>query len=138
MRIVRLDDEVSVAGQVAPDEMEALRSSGIAMIVNNRPDGEEPGQPAAAAIEAAATAAGIGYRFIPVRGAVSEAQIIAMADALRAAQGPVVAFCRSGTRSTFLWALARARIGDEAEALIAKAAAAGFNLAPIQGFLDDR
>jgi uncharacterized protein (TIGR01244 family) len=58
-----------------------------------------------------------------------------MREALEAAPGPVLAFCRSGTRSTLVWALARARMGDNAETLQAKAEAAGYDLGPIRAFL---
>jgi uncharacterized protein (TIGR01244 family) len=127
-----LDSAVSVSGQLRPED---VASSGAAMIVNNRPDGEEPGQPLSADIEAAAAAAGIAYRHIPVSGGFSLPQVTQMAEALGAAEGPVLAFCKSGTRSTFLWALARSHMGDEAEAVVAKAAAAGYDLSPIRAFL---
>jgi uncharacterized protein (TIGR01244 family) len=128
----QLDSTTFVSGQIAPEEIAAL---GVATIVNNRPDGEEPGQPDSDAIEAAAKAAGIDYRHIPVSGGISQPQVAQMADALAQAQGPVLAFCKSGTRSTYLWALARARLGDDAGELTAKAAAAGYDLSPIRAFL---
>ena len=128
----QLDSTTFVSGQITPEEIAAL---GVATIVNNRPDGEEPGQPDSDTIEAAAKAAGIDYRHIPVAGGFSQPQVAQMADALAQAQGPVLAFCKSGTRSTYLWALARARLGDDAEALTAKAAAAGYDLSPIRAFL---
>ena len=128
----QLDSTTFVSGQIAPEEIASL---GVATIVNNRPDGEEPGQPASDAIEAAAKAAGIDYRHIPVAGGISLPQIAQMADALAHAKGPVLAFCRSGTRSTYLWALARARLGDDADVLTQKAAAAGYDLSPIRAFL---
>ena len=128
----QLDDAVSVSGQIRPEDVAGL---GVGLIVNNRPDGEEPGQPSSDEISAAADAAGIAYRHIPVAGGVSLPQVSEMADALAAAEGPVLAFCKSGTRSTFLWALARSRMGDDAETLVAKAAAAGYDLAPIRAFL---
>lgn len=131
----RIDERAYVSGQVGPDDMPAIRAAGVTMIVNNRPDGEEPGQPAAAAIETAARAAGLDYRFIPVASGFSADQVDAMTEALDAAEGPVLAFCRSGTRSTFLWALARAQRGEEAEELIRKAAAAGYDLRPIAPYL---
>jgi uncharacterized protein (TIGR01244 family) len=131
-----LDDSTFVAGQIAAEDVAELAAQGVTMIVNNRPDGEEPGQPEAAAIEAAARAAGLDYHFIPVAGGLSLEQIDAMAAALAKARGPVLAFCRSGTRSTFLWALARSRMGDPGDELAATAAAAGFDLAPIKGLLD--
>jgi uncharacterized protein (TIGR01244 family) len=70
-----------------------------------------------------------------VAGGISQPQVAQMVDALAQAEGPVLAFCRSGTRSTYLWALARARLGDDAEELSAKAAAAGYDLSPIRAFL---
>jgi uncharacterized protein (TIGR01244 family) len=131
----RLDDKVQVAGQIGSEDARTAAAQGVTMIVNNRPDGEEPGQPAGAEIEAAATKAGIAYRHIPVSGGFSEAQVEAMTDALEAAEGPVLAFCKSGTRSTFLWALAKARHGAEPEELASRAAEAGYDLSPIFAYL---
>jgi uncharacterized protein (TIGR01244 family) len=128
----KLDEKVSVAGQIRPGDVAAL---GVALVINNRPDGEEPGQPSSAEIEAAAAAAGVGYRHIPVAGPISQPQVAQMAEALASAEGPVLAFCKSGTRSTFLWALARSRLGDGSEEIAAKAAAAGYDLSPIRAFL---
>ena len=131
----QIDDRTYVAGQIDPADLPAIKAAGVTMIVNNRPDGEEPGQPSAPEIESAAREAGLDYRFIPVAGGFSDDDVAAMAEALDAASGPALAFCRSGTRSTFLWALARARQGDAAEDLIGKAAAAGYDLGPITAFL---
>jgi uncharacterized protein (TIGR01244 family) len=133
-----IDDRSFVAGQISPGDVARIAARGIRLIVNNRPDDEEPGQPSSAAIEAAAREAGVDYLFLPVAGGVSERQIDVMASALEGASGPALAFCRSGTRSTFLWALARARLGDDGAELAEKAAAAGYDLAPIRGFLDRR
>ena len=131
----RIDERTLVAGQIRPDDIEALKAGGIGMIVNNRPDGEEAGQPSSSEMEAAARAAGIDYRYIPVASGFSGNQVEAMSEALGSAEGQVLAFCRSGTRSTFLWALARAREGDPAEELMQKAAAAGYDLGPIEPLL---
>jgi len=130
-----LDEAVLVAGQIRPEEIAALKQEGVTMIVNNRPDGEEPGQPCAAEIEAAASAAGVEYRHIPVAGGFSAAQVTAMAEALDTSAGETLAFCRSGTRSTYLWALARAQAGDQPQEIAAKAAAAGYDLTPILPYL---
>ena len=128
-----LDDKVSVFGQIAPEDVAAAKAAGFTMIVNNRPDGEEAGQPAAAAIEAAAQAAGLAYVAIPVdHSGFSEWQVEAMASALGAAEGPLLAFCRSGTRSTYLWALASARLGEDGDILVAKASNAGYDLSAIR------
>jgi uncharacterized protein (TIGR01244 family) len=130
----RLDSNSLVAGQILPEQMPQLAAQGVTMIVNNRPDDEEPGQPPGESIRAAAEAAGIDYRFIPVAGGISEAAVEAMAQALQA-EGTTLAFCRSGTRSAYLWALAKSRLGAPAEELARQAADAGYDLRPIARFL---
>lgn len=130
----KLDDSISVAGQITPDDVAKAAEQGFSMVINNRPDGESPDQPAAAEIEAAARAAGMDYRAIPITHAgFSPDQVTAMGEALAAAKGPVLAFCRSGTRSTFVWALARAKAGDGWADVAPKAEAAGYDLSPIRG-----
>ena len=102
-----LDDKVLVSGQINPGDIAALREQGITMIVNNRPDGEEPDQPLGLEIEEAATAAGIDYRSIPIIRGIGPADADAMQDAIKATKGKMLAFCRSGTRSSLAWALAK-------------------------------
>ena len=130
--IRQVDEHMMVGGQIDPG---AIASLGAALIVNNRPDWEEPGQPTSAEVEAAARAAGVEYRHIPITGGFSEAQVDAMAEALAASNGPVLAFCKSGTRSIYLWALARGRLGDDADALVAKGEAAGYDLTALRPYL---
>ena len=131
-----LDSKTSVAGQIMPGDLPSLAASGIGMIVNNRPDGEEPGQPDGSEIAAAAAAAGLAYRHIPISGGFNLDDVLAMAAALDAADGHVLAFCKSGTRSTFLWALAQSEQGAPAAELIAAAAAAGYDISPIAPYLN--
>jgi uncharacterized protein (TIGR01244 family) len=119
--------------QLTVGDIDEAATAGIRLIVNNRPDGEEPGQPTSAEIEAAARAAGLDYRHIPVAGGFPPEQVEAMAEALE--QGPLLAFCRTGTRSTFLWALARSSRGAAAEECVSAAAAAGYDLRPIVALL---
>jgi uncharacterized protein (TIGR01244 family) len=132
----RLDPQTLVAGQIAPTDVAEAAAAGIKTIINNRPDGEEPGQPTSAEIETAARTAGLDYRHIPVAGGFSQAEVEAMADALE--QGPALAFCRSGTRSTYLWALARARQGEDGETIVRAGAEAGYDLGPILPYLKPR
>jgi uncharacterized protein (TIGR01244 family) len=127
-----VDDSMFVGGQLYPERISGLS---VALIVNNRPDQEEPGQPTSDEIEAAAKAAGIAYRHIPISGGFSQAQVTEMADALAATEGPVLAFCKSGMRSIYLWALAQARLGADGDELAAKALAAGYDLTPIRAHL---
>jgi uncharacterized protein (TIGR01244 family) len=127
--MIPLDEGIWVSPQIRPEDMAAVAAAGVRTIVNNRPDGEEPLQPASQEIADAARQAGLGYVHIPVQGSFSAAQVSRMAEALE--DGPVLAFCRSGTRSTYLWALARASRGADAVALIGQAAAAGYDLRPL-------
>jgi uncharacterized protein (TIGR01244 family) len=132
----KLDEAVSVAGQITVDDIAEAARQGFVAIVNNRPDDEQPGQPSGAEIEAAAKANGLSYRAIPITHAgFSTNQVDAMVEALGAAAGPLLAFCRSGTRSTLVWALARGRMGDDPASLSAKAEAAGYDLTPVTAFL---
>lgn len=132
-----LNDHVFASPQISLADVAAAAAQGIVMIVNNRPDGEEDGQISGAEIEAAAKAAGLGYVAIPVTHAGwSEGQVRAMTTALAEANGPVLAYCRSGTRSTLLWALAEASTGKSPHALTAAAAQAGYDLSPIRALMD--
>jgi uncharacterized protein (TIGR01244 family) len=103
----QLDEKVLVSGQIRPEDVAALVGEGVTMLVNNRPDGEEPDQPLGMDIEEAARAAGIEYRAIPIIRGIGPADAQAMQDAIKAAKGKVFAFCRTGTRSSLAWALAK-------------------------------
>ena len=132
----QLDDRTWVSGQVTPDQVAQLKDHGITMIVNNRPDGEDPGQPLAADIEAAAESAGIAYRFAPIRRGPGPSEVEEMQDAMReCGDGKMLAFCRSGARSTFAWALARREEGIDRGELERRAAGADVSLAPIAHLL---
>jgi uncharacterized protein (TIGR01244 family) len=123
--------------QIGLDDVADAKARGFALIVNNRPEGEVPDQVPGEAIEAAAQSAGMDYRAIPITHAgFSEDQVKAMAAALEEAQGPVLAYCRSGTRSTLLWALAQASQGHDPDAITADAAGAGYDVAPIRTLID--
>lgn len=133
---IRLTDEFSVAPQISPADVAAAKAEGFAAIVNNRPDGEAPGQPAGAEIAAAAAEAGLRYAHIPVGPAgMSEALVAAMAAEL-AAGGRVLAFCRSGTRSTHLWALADAAGGGDPEEIVSAAAEGGYDIEMMRPMLN--
>lgn len=132
-----LNDSIAVAPQIAPDDIAAIKAAGYVAVVNNRPDHEEPGQPEGEAIRAAAAAAGLAYTAIPVTQAgIEHDQLDAMAQALVAAEGPVLAYCRSGTRSCNLWALAAAKAGRNPELLVLQAADAGYDLSGLRPALD--
>ena len=89
------------------------------------------------AIRAAAEAAGLSYTAIPVTHAgFSFPQVQAMIAALEDAGGPVLAYCRSGTRSCNLWALAGAGLGEDPDTLTAKAAGAGYDISGLRPLMD--
>lgn len=130
---IRLTDTMSVAGQLAPADMVAAAASGYVAVVNNRPDHEAGGQPTGADLAAAAEAAGLRYTAIPVGAAgLGPAQVEAMAAVLADDDGPVLAFCRSGTRSTHLWALAAAQLGGDPVAIVNAAAGGGYDIAGLR------
>ena len=105
-----LSADYSVAPQISIEDVAEAKAAGFAMLVNNRPDGEEPAAPQGDEIAHAAAAEGLAYAAIPIGHAgFSHAQIDALDTLLASATGPILAYCRSGTRSTHLWALTRAR-----------------------------
>jgi len=125
-----------VSGQVAPHEVAGLAEQGITMLVNNRPDGEEDGQPFASEIEEAAAQAGIGYRFVPILRGIGPADVDAMQQAMReSGDGKLLAFCRSGTRSAFAVALAKREEGASADEVSNCLVSAGFDPGPIAHLL---
>ena len=133
----RLNENVLVSPQLELEDIAAAAAAGVAMIVNNRPDGEDPYAPQGDAIEAAATAAGINYIAIPIgHSGFSEPQVDAMIAALEQAEGPILAYCRSGTRSTLLWALAAAKQGESPDTIARMAAQAGYDVSPIRPMID--
>jgi len=137
MDIRRIDDRISVSPQITADDMGLLKAQGFTTIVNNRPDGEEAGQPGGDAIAAAAAAAGLAYHAIPITHAgFSHPQLDAMAAVLADADGPILAYCRSGTRSCNLWALASAKQGADPAELADKAAGAGYDLSGMRPTLE--
>ncbi len=122
-----LSPTVWTSAQLSPDALPALAASGVVRVISNRPDGEEPGQPSAAEMEAAARDAGLAFAWIPVSGLPGPGQAAAVADLL-ADGAPTVLFCRSGMRSAAVWAMAERLGGADADDLRAAAAAAGHDL----------
>jgi uncharacterized protein (TIGR01244 family) len=133
----KISDTVFASPQIGLAEVEQAAAQGVTLIINNRPEGESDDQLPGAEIEAAAKAAGLGYIAIPVTHAgFSQTQVDAMAQALAGSAGPVLAYCRSGTRSTLLWALAEASRGANPAVIAAQAAQAGYDIAPVRALVD--
>lgn len=133
----QLNDRVFASPQIGLAEVTEAAARGFGLIINNRPEGESDDQTPGAEIEAAARAAGLAYVAIPVtHTGYSQGQVDAMAAALASSERPVLAYCRSGTRSTLLWALAEASRGVDPDTLSIAAARAGYDLAPIRTLID--
>ncbi len=107
MQVTKHTDAFATAPQLAPEHMAAIAAHGFKTIINNRPDMEGgPDQPSSATMQAAAEAAGLTYHYLPVvSGAITPEQVVQMAELVNNAAKPVLAFCRSGARSTQLWSL---------------------------------
>ena len=133
----KLTDTIYVSPQIGLDEIAEAARIGIKLIINNRPEGESADQLPGPEVEAAARTVGVDYVAIPVtHSGFSEPQVAAMAKALNEAEGPVLAYCRSGTRSTLLWALSEASQGGDPDALTNMAAKAGYDANPVRPLMD--
>lgn len=123
--------DYAVHGQLTPADIVEAQKLGFRSIINNRPDGEEPGQPEACTIAKAALAVGLDYAHIPVSGPITPAQTQAMQEALASLPQPVLAYCRSGARSTRLWAHAMQAV-QGTDRVVQAAAQAGCDAAALK------
>lgn len=137
MDIRKIDEAISVTPQILPDDVAQLAALGFRSIIANRPDGEDGGQPTQAQIAQAAADAGLEFRAIPVvPGGLTPELVEEFGAAMAAMPGPVLAYCRSGTRSATIWALSQSGLQTRDEILTA-AARAGYDLRGIAGALRD-
>lgn len=134
----QLDERTLVSGQIKPEDVPALKQLGVTLIVNNRPDFEDIGQPEGDDIEAAAKAAGIDYRHVPIARGMGPSDIESMREAINSVrEGKLLAFCRSGNRSALAWAVARSEDGVSRAELNRMASQAGFDLGPVAHLIRD-
>lgn len=134
--IRQIDDKIAVSHQLAVKDVAELAAQGVTMLINNRPDGEDADQPAAADIEAAAERSGIAYRHVPILRGIGPGDVEAMREALdEAGEGKVLAFCRTGNRSALVYALAQRANGVSREEVEKQLAAIGIDSGPIQHLL---
>ena len=137
-QIKRINARISVAPQIVEADVAEIAAAGFRTLMNNRPDGEGADQTPDASIRAAAQAAGLNYVYLPViSGQMTPQNVEDFRKVLAEAEAPVLAYCRTGTRCTNLWALAVA--GDQStDEIISSAAGAGYDvsgLAPVIGQL---
>ena len=130
----RVTDDFTTAPQISVADVAEAARQGFRTLINNRPDGEAEGQPTSAQMEAAARAAGLAYHHIPVTGGPTPAQVEQTQALLAEAEAPVLAFCRSGTRSIVTWSLSQASTGEKSRSeLIALGRDAGYDLSGVLG-----
>jgi uncharacterized protein (TIGR01244 family) len=132
----KINDKISVSPQISLEDVADAKADGVSLIINNRPDGEDPSAPQSADIEAAARAAGMKYIAIPIThsgfsGPQVDAMIAALADGDK-----TLAYCRSGTRSTLLWSLAQAKQGVAPDEISRLAGNAGYDITPVRAMID--
>lgn len=133
----KINENISVSPQIGLEDVAAAKADGVTLIINNRPDGEDPAAPQSADIAAAAKAAGMDYVAIPItHSGFSAPQVDAMISALEGAKGKTLAYCRSGTRSTLLWSLAQAKQGVAPDEIARLAGNAGYDITPVRAMVD--
>jgi len=133
----RVTPEFAVAGQLELADVARAASEGFKVLVSNRPDGEDLGQPTTAEMKAAAEAAGMVFWSLPYTGPTPPGVVGETATLLEGATGPVLAYCRTGRRSIMAWALAQALAGAKRpDEIIALAGKAGYDLQGARGALD--
>ena len=106
-RMIRVTDKVATAPQIQPQDMQAVADAGFEVVINNRPDGEAMDQPDNESLRRAAEAAGLEYHYYPLNAFNYPGDDLAAITSLFDGERPVLAFCRSGTRSTNLWISSR-------------------------------
>ena len=132
-----LSDRVLASPQIEMGDLAEAARLGVSLVINNRPDGESGDQPSGELIEAAANEVGLAYCAIPVApGGFTMEQVDAMRKVLDSSEGKVLAYCRSGTRSTLLWALAQASKGVDPAEIEAAATKAGYDLGPVRAVME--
>jgi sulfide:quinone oxidoreductase len=134
----RLSDRLSVSAQLSPDDLKAAAAAGFKSILNNRPDLESADQPSSDDMASLALSLGMSYIHQPVvSGQISDENVDDFAALVRDSDAPILAFCRTGTRCTYLWALSSAKESDLND-IAASAAAAGYDISGLMPRLQQR
>jgi uncharacterized protein (TIGR01244 family) len=135
-QILQVEEQLGIAGQLTPTDLRYLAADGIKVIINNRPDGETSGQPNST--EMAAEAARLGMSFVNIPFVYpSPTQIIEFVEALKSTNGYVVVYCKSGYRSSIIWAAAKVLMGTPVSEVVAMSSEAGINLERAVEFIED-
>jgi sulfide:quinone oxidoreductase len=128
MDLKKINDQLSVSEQISPQQVAEIARAGFRSVICNRPDGESQDQPSHQDIQAACQAHGLVFRHLPAdTGKVLDSHGIEFGQLMSELPGPVLAYCRSGTRSTTMWALSQAPHLTPAQ-IIDTAAQAGYDM----------
>ncbi|KGM49036.1 TIGR01244 family sulfur transferase [Pseudooceanicola atlanticus] len=137
MDIRTVTPRYSVTPQIAPEDIGAIKAAGFTKVICNRPDAENPPELQAAAMEQAVKAEGLDFVSIPLtHQTMTPENITLQEEAVASAEGPVLAYCASGTRCTVIWSLARAAEGMSADEILKTAADAGYDLSGLRPRLE--
>ncbi|MEE9314131.1 MAG: TIGR01244 family sulfur transferase [Rhizobiaceae bacterium] len=138
MEIKKLNDKVSVAVQIQLSDLATIAEAGFTTVMSNRPDGEEIGQPSFAEVKEAAEQAGLKAVHVPVvSGGMMADDPVKFGQVVDEAEGAVLAFCRTGTRSAILWSLDQGARGNSSEQVIAITTAVGYDLSGLASQIDN-
>lgn len=135
----KIDERFYASGQIAPADLQEIAALGVRTIVNNRPDGEGgPEQPSSEEMRAAAEEAGLRYHYLPMTAQTMSPELLEQfRQAVEGSEGPVLAHCKSGARSTALWALTETcHNAEDVETTLAKARAAGYDLSGMRPMIE--
>lgn len=131
MDLKQLSDRLAVAAQISTTDLQALADAGFRVLIDNRPDSEVGSAEESGAMRAAAQAAGLEFHYIPFEPGVITPEMVQLFTEATSSAAPTVAYCRSGNRSSILWALSQAGKLGENE-ILARAAEAGYDLTQIR------
>ncbi|MBD3763256.1 MAG: TIGR01244 family phosphatase [Rhodobacterales bacterium] len=139
MDIKQIAPSFAAAPQIRPDDVIRIAEAGYKTIICNRPDAEADDQPRAAEIAAAARAAGLEFRYLPIKGGkpIAEETLASFDEALRTCKAPILGYCRTGNRSSTLWALARSKMLSP-DAILTATARAGYDLSGLRPMMEER
>ena len=138
MEIKPIAPSFAASPQLSPADVARAAEAGYKTIICNRPDGEADDQPTAAEISAAARAAGVDFRYLPIKpGVVTDDILTAFEDTIKSCKAPILAYCRTGTRSATLWAMARSKLLSP-DAILAATGQAGYDLGGLRPRMEER
>ena len=138
LNMIPLDEHTLISGQIQPGDLSQIAKAGVRLVVNNRPDGEAlMGQPRTAEVEEAARVHGVAFLDLPfTMNTLTPDHVAQFTTAIAGTEGRVLAYCRSGSRSSLLWAAAKVAAGADVDDVLAQAQDAGIDLSQARALVD--